>query len=258
MSGPNPPDEEPGGQPTDEYQDDLVTDTGFHRAYSAPEVEQYTVGPLRRTRPSPLRLRHLRLGARGHRGRRTARNGRGWWVSPRSSPRSHWWSRCRCWSPAPTPTSLPLPRPPPPSRSRRCRTRSPPPLPPPPPPAAAEHRGTAATAATHRDGDGDAGSAATPTTARYDGGAAASDHHDRSAADHDDHHHHTGRAAAGHLLGDRHEGSRRHHHGDVCRRLGASPHPAQRLHPVVADGDADLASPTSARSRRPACSWSAD
>jgi len=40
MSGPNPPDEEPGGQPTDEYQDDLVTDTGFHRAYSAPEVEQ--------------------------------------------------------------------------------------------------------------------------------------------------------------------------------------------------------------------------
>ena len=44
MSGPNPPDEEPGGQPTDEYQDDLVTDTGFHRAYSAPEVEQYTSG----------------------------------------------------------------------------------------------------------------------------------------------------------------------------------------------------------------------
>ena len=45
MSGPNPPDEEPGGQPTDEYQDDLVTDTGFHRAYSAPEVEHYTAGP---------------------------------------------------------------------------------------------------------------------------------------------------------------------------------------------------------------------
>jgi hypothetical protein len=45
MSGPNPPDEEPGGQPTDEYQDDLVTDTGFHRAYSAPELEHYTAGP---------------------------------------------------------------------------------------------------------------------------------------------------------------------------------------------------------------------
>jgi len=45
MSGPNPPDEEPGGQPTDEYQDDLVTDTGFHKAYSAPEVEHYTAGP---------------------------------------------------------------------------------------------------------------------------------------------------------------------------------------------------------------------
>ena len=45
MSGPNPPDEEPGGQPTDEYQDDLVADTGFHQAYSAPEVEHYTTGP---------------------------------------------------------------------------------------------------------------------------------------------------------------------------------------------------------------------
>jgi len=45
MSGPNPPDEEPGGQQTDEYQEDLVTDTGFHRAYSAPELEHYTAGP---------------------------------------------------------------------------------------------------------------------------------------------------------------------------------------------------------------------
>ncbi|MCI4675389.1 MmpS family protein [Mycolicibacterium litorale] len=46
MSGPNPPDEEPSGQPTDEYRDDQVTDTGFHRAYSAPESEQYTAGPF--------------------------------------------------------------------------------------------------------------------------------------------------------------------------------------------------------------------
>lgn len=39
MSGPNPPDEDPGGQ-------DELTDTGFHRAYSAPEAEHYTAGPF--------------------------------------------------------------------------------------------------------------------------------------------------------------------------------------------------------------------
>ena len=40
MSGPNPPDEDDGGQSSDE-----LTDTGFQRAYSAPESEQYTIGP---------------------------------------------------------------------------------------------------------------------------------------------------------------------------------------------------------------------
>ncbi len=48
MSGPNPPDEEPRGRhaskPVDEHQEEL-TDTGFHRAYSAPESEQYTLAP---------------------------------------------------------------------------------------------------------------------------------------------------------------------------------------------------------------------
>ncbi|MBJ7400569.1 MAG: hypothetical protein JHC67_09920, partial [Mycolicibacterium sp.] len=44
MSGPNPPDREPGGQPTEEYREEL-TDTGFSRAYSAPESEQYTITP---------------------------------------------------------------------------------------------------------------------------------------------------------------------------------------------------------------------
>ena len=44
MSGPNPPDYEPGGQPTEEYRDEL-TDTGFSRAYSAPESEQYAIAP---------------------------------------------------------------------------------------------------------------------------------------------------------------------------------------------------------------------
>lgn len=39
MSGPNPPD-----QPTEDHRDEL-TDTGFSRAYSAPESEQYTIGP---------------------------------------------------------------------------------------------------------------------------------------------------------------------------------------------------------------------
>jgi hypothetical protein len=40
MSGPNPP--EPGGQSAEESRDEL-TDTGFSRAYSAPESEQYAV-----------------------------------------------------------------------------------------------------------------------------------------------------------------------------------------------------------------------
>ena len=44
MSGPNPPDEVPGGQPTEEFRDEL-TDTGFSRAYSAPESEQYAIAP---------------------------------------------------------------------------------------------------------------------------------------------------------------------------------------------------------------------
>lgn len=39
MSGPNPPD-----HPTEDYRDEL-TDTGFSRAYSAPESEQYTIAP---------------------------------------------------------------------------------------------------------------------------------------------------------------------------------------------------------------------
>lgn len=47
MSGPNPPHEEPGGQPSDqptpEYRED-TSGTGF-QAYSAPEAEQWTAGP---------------------------------------------------------------------------------------------------------------------------------------------------------------------------------------------------------------------
>ena len=52
MSGPNPPDPELVGQPSDLSADeaavdalDELTDTGFSRAYSAPESEQYTIGP---------------------------------------------------------------------------------------------------------------------------------------------------------------------------------------------------------------------
>lgn len=50
MSGPNRPDDDAGGQPSDELgnfdQDrDELTDTGFSRAYSAPESEQYTIAP---------------------------------------------------------------------------------------------------------------------------------------------------------------------------------------------------------------------
>ena len=52
MSGPNRPDQEAGGQSPDEFRDrdrdrsrDELTDTGFSRAYSAPESEQYTIAP---------------------------------------------------------------------------------------------------------------------------------------------------------------------------------------------------------------------
>lgn len=50
MSGPNPPDRDPGGQasdqPTGDYQPDLADDSAFgSQAYSAPEVEHYTSGP---------------------------------------------------------------------------------------------------------------------------------------------------------------------------------------------------------------------
>ena len=47
MSGPNPPDGGPGDQPLDLPVDDReeLTDTGFSRAYSAPESEQYTIAP---------------------------------------------------------------------------------------------------------------------------------------------------------------------------------------------------------------------
>lgn len=43
MSGPTPPDDEFGGQ-SDQPAEEL-TDTGFQRAYSAPESEQYTMAP---------------------------------------------------------------------------------------------------------------------------------------------------------------------------------------------------------------------
>ncbi|WP_313676753.1 MmpS family transport accessory protein [Mycolicibacterium sp.] len=47
MSGPNPPERELGGQPSDDRAGDReeLTDTGFSRAYSAPESEQYTIAP---------------------------------------------------------------------------------------------------------------------------------------------------------------------------------------------------------------------
>ncbi|MCE9516444.1 MAG: hypothetical protein K8R24_11025, partial [Mycobacterium sp.] len=51
MSGPTPPDQEPSDQPgareLEEYRGDRdeLTDTGFSRAYSAPESEQYNSAP---------------------------------------------------------------------------------------------------------------------------------------------------------------------------------------------------------------------
>ena len=47
MTGPNPPEQDPAGQRDDRPVDDHeeLTDTGFSRAYSAPESEQYTIAP---------------------------------------------------------------------------------------------------------------------------------------------------------------------------------------------------------------------
>ncbi len=49
MSGPQPPENNPAGQWSDplEYRGEAeeLTDTGFNRAYSAPESEQYTIAP---------------------------------------------------------------------------------------------------------------------------------------------------------------------------------------------------------------------
>jgi len=46
MSGPNPPDREPGGQPSDQPIEEFHADSGSHsQAYSAPESEQYTSAP---------------------------------------------------------------------------------------------------------------------------------------------------------------------------------------------------------------------
>lgn len=47
MSGPNPPHHDPAAQELEEYRGDRdeLTDTGFSRAYSAPESEQYTLAP---------------------------------------------------------------------------------------------------------------------------------------------------------------------------------------------------------------------
>lgn len=44
MSGPNPPGYEPSDRPGGDDREEL-TDTGFSRAYSAPEAEQYTIAP---------------------------------------------------------------------------------------------------------------------------------------------------------------------------------------------------------------------
>ncbi|MEI6253604.1 MAG: MmpS family transport accessory protein [Mycobacteriaceae bacterium] len=44
MSGPNPPGYEPSERPAGDDREEL-TDTGFSRAYSAPESEQYTIAP---------------------------------------------------------------------------------------------------------------------------------------------------------------------------------------------------------------------
>ena len=44
MSGPNPPGHEPSDRPVGDDREEL-TDTGFSRAYSAPESEQYSIAP---------------------------------------------------------------------------------------------------------------------------------------------------------------------------------------------------------------------
>ena len=172
MSGPNPPDEEPSGQPTDEYQDDLVTDTGFNRALFRPRGSSTT--PRAPTSHPTLASTTTTPTTRRPRSSRTANPPKWPWVvgvtaiiaaialvvsvsllvtstdtNKLATPK--------------TTTTVALP----PVQDEITTTVPPPPPPPPPPPSTRNRR----PAAAHRDGDGDAGTAATPTTARSDGGA---------------------------------------------------------------------------------------
>src|ERR1700682_5005509 len=245
MSGPNPPgpdspgsdlpEQEPGSQPThDQPTHDVTGDTESHsQAYSAPESEQFTSGPYVPADPALYDYDSYDPATE--------------LVEQPSAPRWPWVvgvvailaavalvvsvsllvtstdtnklatpATSSSTSTPPVQDEITTTPPPPP-------TAPPPPTPPPAPPPPAENR------------DGHPGAAA---TARHRAAAPGDD--DGAAAARYDHHDARG-TASGHLLGDRDEGARRHHHRHLRRRIGAQPHAAQRLHSVVADGDPDLA-----------------
>ena len=106
--------------------------------------------------------------------------------------------------------------------------------PPPPSTATAHHRAPT----SHGDPDGDGDASAATTAAAGPGCAAAGDEHRGGAPAAA---HHAGRSQAGHVFGDWHQSAGRHHLGDLRRRVWSAAHAAQRVHPVVDDGHADLA-----------------
>ena len=105
-------------------------------------------------------------------------------------------------APPPPPPPPPTEEPPPPPPPETVTVTEEPPPPPPPPAEAPPPVTTAAAAACDDDPGG---------------------------------------PAPGHLLGDRNEGTRRHHQRHLRRRIRSPAHPAQRVHPVVVDRDSDLA-----------------
>ena len=194
--------------------------------------------PVCARRHRPLRLRQLRpaapggrgataaplaVGGRGHRHHRRHRAGGVGGVAGDQHDTEH----------------AGHPGDPPRRPRRRCRTRSPRPTPPPPPPTTEEPPPPPPPPPPPETVTVDARTVAPPPPPATDGGTAAAtaDDHAAAPAAHD----HAGRTPSGHVLGHRDEGARRHHLGDVHRRIGPAAHPAQRLHSVVPDRHADFA-----------------
>ena len=235
MSGPNSPEDEAGsgagGEPSREIDDGIAasSEVSSSQAYSAPESEQFTSGPYV---PADTDLYDYDSYDPAGQVVEEPRPPRWPWVvgvtaiiaaialvvSVALLVTNHDTSTLA--TPAPTTTSAP------PVQDEITTTT------PPPPPPTEEPPAPAATA-TARDGDGDARAGGPAATPGADGGTAPAARHDAAstAAAHD-----AGSTPTGHVLGHRDEGARRHHLGDLHRRLGPAAHPTQCLHSVVPHG----------------------